>query len=647
MLSRLAFVSALAATAVVSAPASAADTDIRLSSLGFLPLRAKHASIVLPATSFNVVRDADGVSVLSGALTGPITDPDMNESVLTADFSMLTDPGTYHLEVDGVGRSVSFPIDGDVYRNTFVTAMLGFYGWRCGTEVSFDYAGTHFGYPACHLQDAQTEPLGGTGVRDGIGGWHDAGDFGKYTVNSAFSVGMLLAAWEDYQPALEPIALAIPETGGALPDFLDEVKWELSWILKMQYSPTDGRVAHKITEPSHPGFIMPQTDTAARSFVPYGTAATADFVASLAKASRAYRPYDPAFADQCLAAARVSYDYLVANPANVAANETGFIGTQYSSADDDERLWAAAEMWAATGDAAALADFETRARAQKDWVSLDFDWSNVKNLGIFTYLDAVQPGRDEMLVGQFKTALGLVADSLVSNQKQGGYGRALTNYYWGVNGSIARTCMVLNNAYRLVPKSDYVDACAEQLGFLFGRNPFDRSFVTGVGLNPPLHPHHRPSAADGIDPPYPGLLVGGGWAYRAVSGSPDIPACTLPAGLCWSDDQANYEINEVAINWNAAFVYALASFVGGGAQVPAGSGLGAAGSAGNAGNGAGGAAAGAPASTGGSDGDDHDSHHSKAGCGCAVGDTRARGLAWLGLVAFGALLRRRRSRFPE
>jgi endoglucanase len=645
MLSRLAFFAVLGATLLIPMVASAADTDIRLSSIGFLPLRAKRASVVLPATSFNVIRDADGTSVLSGALTGPLIDPDTNESVLTADFSMLTDPGTYHLEVDGVGRSVSFPIDADVYRSAFVTTMLGFYGWRCGTDVSFDYGGAHFGYPACHLQDAHTEPLGGTGTRDGIGGWHDAGDFGKYTVNSAFSVGILLAAWEDYRTALEPVALSIPETGGALPDFLDEVRWEVSWLLKMQYSPTDGRVSHKITEPSHPGFIMPQSDNSARSFVSYGTAATADFVGSLAKASRAYRPYDPAFADQCLNAARVSYDYLVANPAMVAANETGFIGTQYSSMDDDERLWAAAEMWAATGDAAALADFETRARALPDWVSVDFDWSNVKNLGIFSYLGSELPGRDPTLVQNFKTALGLAAGTLVSNQRRGGYGRALTNYYWGVNGSLARTCMLLGNAYRLVPNSDYVDACADQLGFLFGRNPFDRSLVTGVGLNPPLHPHHRPSAADGLDPPYPGLLVGGGWVYREISGPPVIPACTLPAGLCWSDDQANYETNEVAINWNAALVYALASFVGGGAQVPTGgSGTGAAGSAGN---GAGGAPMAAMGGLGGAEADDHDSHPAKAGCGCSLHSGRSRELAWLSLLGLGALLGRRRAAFPN
>jgi endoglucanase len=632
-------------------PVSAADTDVRVSSIGYLPLRAKRASIVGTASAFNVVRDSDGAVVSSGTPSAPVNDADTGESVMTADFTTLSDPGTYHLEVDGVGRSVSFPIDPDVYRGAFVTTMLGFYGWRCGTAVAFDYAGTHYGYPACHLEDAETDPLGTPGMRDGTGGWHDAGDYGKYTVNAAMAAGVLLQAWEDYQPVLTPIALQIPETGGALPDFLAEIRWELSWILKMQYSATDGRVAHKITEPTHPGFIMPEDDTAARSFVPYGTAATADFVAVLAKASRIYRPYDAAFADQCLAAARVSYAYLQANPANVAADETGFIGTQYSSSDGDDRLWAAAELWSTTGDAAALSDLETRISAlTSPVVSTDFDWSNLTNLGLYTYLQSSQSGRNDALVTRITQSLVAGADSLVTAHKSGGYGRALgSSYYWGSNGSVARTCMLLQLAYRLAPNADYIDTCSDQLAYLFGRNSYDRSQVTGLGLNPPLHIHHRPSASDGIDAPYPGLLVGGSWVYRALTSTPPIAACTLPAGACWVDDQNNYEVNEVAINWNASLVYALASFVGGGAQVPSGSGTG---------GGAGAAASGGATATSGARGTGASSgasqtavggattsgahHASKGGCGCRTSGFDGNGSAWIGVALLTVLARRRR-----
>jgi endoglucanase len=631
----------------VARPATAADTDVRLSSIGYLPLRAKRATIAGTASSFRVVRDSDGALVLSGTATAPLNDADTGESVATADFTAVSDAGSYHLEVDGVGRSVSFPIDPDVYRSAFVTSMLGFYGWRCGTAVAFDYGGQHYGYPACHLQDAHTDPLGTTGMRDGTGGWHDAGDYGKYTVNAAMAAGVLLQAWEDYRPALEHLTLQIPETGGPLPDFLAEVRYELAWILKTQYSPTDGRVAHKLVEPTHPSFLMPQDDTAARSFVPYGTAAIADFVAVLAKAARSYRAYDAAFADQCLAAARVSYAYLQANPQNVTADETGFIGTQYSSTDDDDRLWAAAELWSTTGDAAALTDVEARIHAlTAPIVSPDFDWSNLKNLGLYTYLESSQPGRDPALVTQLTQSLTVSADTLVATRRSGGYGRDLGNYYWGVNGSLARTCMLLQLAYRYAPNPDYLDTCSDQLAFLFGRNSYDRSMVTGLGQNPPLHIHHRPSASDGIDAPYPGLLVGGSWVYRAISGSPNIPACTLAAGACWVDDQANYEVNEVAINWNASLVYALASFLGGGVQAPSGSGQSGAPSTGVAGSSAAGSGG---AGSGGADASPtaRSSHHvSKGGCGCRMAAPSRRESAWLALAGL-ALFRWRRARRTE
>jgi endoglucanase len=641
-----------------SSPASAADTDVRVSSVGYLPLRAKRATIAGAPSGFTVVRDADGAVVLNGVPATPANDADTGESVATADFTALSAAGTYHLEVDGIGRSASFSVDADVYRSAFVTTMLGFYGWRCGVAVAFDYAGTHYGYPACHLQDAHTDPLGSAGTRDGTGGWHDAGDYGKYTVNAALAVGTLLAAWEDYRPALEPVALQIPEAGGALPDFLDEVRYELAWLLKMQYAATDGRVAHKLVEPTHPAFIMPQDDTGVRSFVPYGTAATADFVAVLAKASRIYRPYDAAFADQCLAAARVSYGYLQANPTNVAADETGFIGTQYSSSDADDRLWAAAELWATTGEAAVLSDVETRINAlTAPLASPDFDWGNLSNLGLLSYVRSTQPGRSDALVTKVSQSITAAADTLVTTHKAGGYGRDLPNYYWGVNGSLARTCMLLQTAHVIAPNADYLDTCSDQLAFLFGRNSYDRSMVTGLGLNPPLHIHHRPSASDDIDAPYPGLLVGGAWTYRALSGTPAIPACTLPAGACWVDQQENYEVNEVAINWNAALVYALASFLGGGPQVASTSGQGGAAGSGNsaAGTGASGSAGTAVnAAGGGSPGDGGTGagtgtgvkrRSSKSGCGCRVAGASGSGTAaWLGTMFVVLWCRSRRGR---
>ncbi|HEX7598685.1 MAG TPA: glycoside hydrolase family 9 protein [Polyangia bacterium] len=532
-------------------PAPAGDSDVRVASIGYLPARAKVATITNESTSFHLFREADGSVAFDGMTAGPLIDPDTAAGVWLADFSSIAESGLFYLQVDGVGRSVSFPIGDDVYREPLRAAMIGLYGQRCNTPVSIAYGGQNWNHAACHMNDGLLDYIGGGGKRDGHKGWHDAGDYGKYTVNAGISVGSMLAAWEEYGDALAGLSLPIPESGGAAPDYLDEIRWELDWLLTMQYSASDGRVSHKLTSLGFDAFEMPEADHRSRYFVPWGSAATADFVAMLAKAARIYRPYDASFADQCLAAAQTSYAFLTDNPASHPPDQTGFSTGGYTTGDGDDRLWAAAEMWETTGDAAALADFETRAAGQKPMVDSDFDWSNVKNLGMLVYLQSKRDGRSAELVAAIQTDLLSAAATLVSARNGSGYGRALARYYWGSNGSVARTCMVLQAANRVAPDPTYLDTCVDQLGWLFGRNQYNRSQVTGVGLNPPLHPHHRPSGADGVVPPWPGLLVGGG-----------------ETATNWVDVQDNYRVNEIAINWNAALVYALAGFLTTKAEAP-------------------------------------------------------------------------------
>ena len=570
-----ALVSALAA--VSPQLALAADSDVKVSSIGYLPGRVKRASITASATAFTVKRDADGSVVFTGTAGAAKTDPDTSQSIAVADFTSVTETGKFYVDVSGVGRSVTFPISSDVYREAFVATMLGFYGWRCNTAVSFTFNGQTYAHDACHMDDAHLDFIGTAGgTRDGKKGWHDAGDYGKYTVNAGITLGSLLAAWEEYASVVSTYHWPIPETGGTLPDYLAEIRWELEWVLKMQYSATDGRVSHKLTSltfdapaPSDAGgtgidyWVVPEKDLQTRYFVPSGSAAIADFVAMLAKAARIYKPYDAAFADQCLNAAKVSYAYLQANTANQTVTDPTSTGA-YTTTDSDDRLWAAAEMWETTGDAAALADFETRAAkfnsGTTTYVDADFDWGNIKNLGMYLYLQSQRTGRTAATVTAIQASLVKAADGLVTARNNSGYGRALSgkagNYYWGSNGSVARTCMLLQVANRLSPKADYLDTCVDQISWIFGRNYYNRSQVTGVGKDPPLHPHHRPSQADGIDNPWPGYLVGGG-----NNTSTQAPNSNKNGATNWTDDVNDYELNEVAINWNAPLTYALASFL--------------------------------------------------------------------------------------
>jgi endoglucanase len=542
-----------AALVVLAASAAtfAADSNIRLNSLGFIPWQNKHASINTTCSKFTLVKTADNSEVYTGTATGPTVHAGTGENIYLADFSTVTDEGTFYLDVEGVGKSPAFPIGYHVYDSAYYTAMRGMYLARCGCVVSGTHQGNTFKHASCHMYDAFLDYYSNTHeTRNSTKGWHDAGDYNKYTVNAGITLGMLFDAWRLFKPLIEPIELDIPESKGALPDFLAELKWETDWLLTMQFD--DGKVSHKISTKDFGGFILPNEEITDRYFVPWGSAATADFVAMMAMAARYFEPYDTGYAAKCLAAAQKSYDFLAANTADVSPDQTGFSTGTYYTRDPDDRLWAAAEMWETTGESKYLTDFETRASAQTTKVDIDFDWSNVKNLGMYTYLLSSREGRRPGLYDSIKTRLMTVADTIAARGANDLYGRTLTNkaasssanYYWGCNGSIARQTMVLQVAYRFSQKKEYLNACLGAIGHLFGRNYYNRSFVTGIGINPPMNPHDRRSGGDNVTAPWPGYLTGGAW----------------PAETSWVDDQEDYKTNEIAINWQGALVFALAGF---------------------------------------------------------------------------------------
>jgi endoglucanase len=494
-----------------------------------------------------VIRVSDNKPVFSAKAGETVANADTEEKLTILDFSAVTTPGEYCLDIPGLGRSAAFRVGEDVYNEPFRVAMGGMYLWRCGTAVSLTYRGQTFIHGACHLNDAFLDYVGGGHVRhESIKGWHDAGDFNKYVVNAGFTLGVMLQAWEQFGERIKTIALPIPEHGNGTPDFLSEIRWELDWLLTMQME--DGRVYHKLSTPRFCGFIMPEMETADRYFVPWSSAATADNVAVLAMASRNFAPYDADFSKRCLEAADKSYRYLAEHPEDHQADQKGFSTGGYPARDASRRLWAAVEMWQTTGDAKYLAEFESRAKKLANKVDRTCGWGNVTNLAMYTYLLSKREGRDADMVEGVRKDLFSTADQIVKTRDTHGYARPLgTGYYWGCNGDVAQQVQTLHVTNLLSPRQEYVDTSLDALGHLFGRNYYGRSFVTGLGANPPLHPHDRCSGADKLADPFPGYLVGGGW----------------PKATDWQDKQENYRVNEIAINWNATLIYALADFIGG------------------------------------------------------------------------------------
>lgn len=523
----------------------AQSKDIHFNSLGFLPDLKKTATVLKKCEAFNIL-NMNGKVVFTGKTTGPNYQKDVNQNVWNADFSKFTNPGEYILEIPDVGKTGTFKIAYNAFNFAAKTSMRGFYLWRCGMHVEDDFNGNHYHQDACHLDDGYDDYIGNKdSQRDGTAGWHDAGDYGKYTVNAGITVGVLFMAWDHFKPQIEKLDLDLPETAPELPDFLEEIKWETDWVLKMQYPDGSGKVSHKLTRLNFAPFIMADKDYGKRYFTEWSSAATADFVAMMAMASRYFKPYDSNYAQKCLEAAWVSYNFLQKNPENKSFVQGDFKTGGYQTNDTDDRLWASAEMWETTGNETCLSDFEKRAKEIDFKIEENWDWRNVSNLGMFTYVLSNRNGKTTEIEKSIKENILENADMLVEKAHTDVYSRPLSGiYYWGCNGTVARQTINLQVANRIRPKKEYVETALGAVDHIFGNNFYNRSFVTDLGINPPMHPHDRRSGADTIGEPWPGYLVGGG--HTATD---------------WIDIQESYSHNEIAINWQAALVYAIVGFI--------------------------------------------------------------------------------------
>jgi endoglucanase len=234
--------------------AAAGAGSIRVNQIGYLPGCPKVASVSVPARSFRVRSLATNAVVLQAGLSAPHADPASGDTICRADFSALRTPGQYRIELNTGAQGDPFRVGHDVYAQALELTMRSFYGQRCGCEVNLDAKHAH---PQCHMESAFHPSSGKTGVATNYGGWHDAGDYGRYIVNSGITTATLLWAWEMF-PALHAMSLRIPESGGPIPDFLAEIQWNLKWMMSLQ--DTDGGVWHKQTRNDFCGFIPPQDE---------------------------------------------------------------------------------------------------------------------------------------------------------------------------------------------------------------------------------------------------------------------------------------------------------------------------------------------------------------------------------------------------
>ncbi len=552
---------------LVGGCASRADEDalpspIRLNQVGFLPAASKLA--VVPdghGTAFAVERADSGEVVLRGTLGAAALWPPAQETVRIADFSALRAPGHYRLRVDGLTPSDDFAIAENAYDALSRAALKAYYYNRASTALSGKYAGRHAraaGHPDDHvlIHASAASPARPAGtVIAAPKGWYDAGDYNKYVVNSGITVYTLLAAYEQFPGYFATHKEGIPGSGGGVPDILREVDWNLQWLLAMQ-DPHDGGVYHKLTNLEFSGMQMPDQANAPRYVVQKSTAATLDFAAVMAQASRIYAPFDAQFGGvsaRMLKAAHRAWAWAQAHPDAIYRQPPDVHTGAYADDHlDDEFAWAATELYLATADNA----YYDAAMARHVPINVPY-WGNVGGLAWMSL--AQHRARLTRHADQARIAREIegLADHLTQVWQHSAWRVAMTSqdFQWGSNSAVLGQAMLLLQAYQVQPKPEYLQAAQSQLDYVLGRNPLGMSFVTGIGARSPMHIHHRISIADGLATPVPGLLVGG-----PQPGQQDAEVCkhaytsTLPA-LSYLDKECSYATNEVAINWNAPLVY--------------------------------------------------------------------------------------------
>lgn len=518
---------------------------------GYTPERRKVAVLPFEAESFTVV-DEDGSTVFSGKTAFFGFDKSSGDTVYTADFSELRREGTYRVTADGKS-SAAFRIDGNVYANVFRETAKAFYFLRCGCELTEEYAGKYVHAP-CHTAPAvlfEDRKI----TLDVSGGWHDAGDYGRYVTAGACAAAHLLYAYKLFPDVFDKLKLNIPN--GGLPDILAEVRYELEWLLKMQRA--DGAVYHKATTMTHAPFVMPEDDTDQMIVFPASSMAAADLCAVSALASEIYLPFDRYFSERLSKAAEKSAEWLDNNPdfLDFRNPEGCNTGGYYEWNDHSNRYWAYAEMYSATGEKAYYE--KMKSLLNRNFPLAELGYSEVGGLGSLAYLLSDRE-KDEDTAVLLKKAFADRANDLKALSDGSGYGVALPfeGYHWGSNMSVMKHGMVFAINDLINGDSASREYAARQLDYLLGTNALGISYVTGTGEFPVNEPHLRPAFADGIDECIPGMVSGG-----ANSGLNDPFAQAViekgtPPMKCFADDPASYSMNEITIYWNSPTVFVLA-----------------------------------------------------------------------------------------
>ncbi|WP_050753146.1 glycoside hydrolase family 9 protein [Pseudobacteroides cellulosolvens] len=426
-------------------PTSTPARDIRVNQLGYFPHAAKKATLKVKSYGALPIewqlKNSSGVVVASGKTKPYGRDHASWETLEIIDFSYYTKPGKNYQLVAGSAVSFPFDIGTDMYSQMKYDALKYFYHARSGINIEMPYCvETKWARAAGHANDTAILINGrnysGPESIESTGGWYDAGDHGKYVVHGGLALWILQNQYEhsvatSKEEQFGDGKLNIPEGGNSKNDLMDETRWEMEWMLKMQIPEgfdRAGMAVHKMADQEWTSFpTRPDQDKERRIYYPPSTAATLNLTACAAQASRIWKDKDKSFSAKCLTSAETAYEAAKKHPAVMSpyGQEPGSetYGDNYL---EDDFYWAACELYVTTGKEEYLSDLKAYEYSLKMPVTLKgasnglagcFDWSATGGLGTLT-LALHKIDEFPEVADSIKTA----ADTFMTIQENEGFG---------------------------------------------------------------------------------------------------------------------------------------------------------------------------------------------------------------------------------
>ncbi|MBT1705052.1 glycoside hydrolase family 9 protein [Chryseosolibacter indicus] len=510
-----------------------------------------------PGTTYSVVSVSSGNSVFTGSPTAwnnGTTDVSSGDKAWWFDFSSVNAPGKYYiLDVNKDVRSYEFNIGDDVYKNILKHAVRSFFYQRVGFEKATKYAGAEWADAASHIKNLQDKNArqynrqnDASTERDVSGGWYDAGDYNKYTNWTANYVVDFMRAYLE-APGVWGDDYNIPESGNHVPDILDEARWGIDHLLRMQNE--NGSVL-SIVGLSH---ASPPSSAAGPTL--YGTpstSATLNTAAAFAIASKVYGGRGMiSYSNKLKDSAIKAWNWANANPNvifknNDNASGTAGLGAGQQETDDYGRLVAKLEaavfLFEITNETKYRDFFDSNYSKVHliEWnFAYPFETANQEILLYYTKLPKATPSVVNPIKAVYKDAMNGEENLAAYYNAKDPYRAHIKDYTWGSNSTKGSQGLMFMDliTYGIddTKNEDAAVAAVGYINYLHGVNPLSLVYLSNMyaygadnGVNEFYHSWFANGSSKwdraGVSTygPAPGYVTGGpnpGYDYDACCGT--------------------------------------------------------------------------------------------------------------------------------